>query len=43
MSLYILVKSILAADPYYQCITHMMPREGADHSEHPHHASPARH
>lgn len=27
MSTSVIVKSILAADPYYQCITHMMPRE----------------
>jgi hypothetical protein len=29
MSLYVLVKSILAADPYYQCINPMMPQVGA--------------
>lgn len=26
MNTSVIVKSILAADPYYQCITHMMPR-----------------
>lgn len=34
MSLYILVKSILAADPYYQCISPMMPRENANRPAH---------
>jgi hypothetical protein len=27
MSISVIVKSILSAEPYYQCITHMMPRE----------------
>jgi hypothetical protein len=29
MSLYILVKSVLAASPYYQVNNHMMPQVGA--------------